>query len=131
MFGLSEPFGCGGEDKLCFDLFTRVCFSWLRSFFAVETFCPPPLQPVRRSAGLDRRYFRLALDSRFTKLYLLLKITPFDVCFILKLALGRRPASRQEDAEQKLLSAPLLLVAIETRAMMESRRVWGRAGRLQ
>lgn len=68
-------------------------------------------QPVRRSVGLD---LRLALDSGFTKLYLLFEITPFDVCFILKFALGWRPASHQEDAEQKLLSAPLLLVAIET-----------------
>lgn len=47
-----------------------------------------------------------------------------------KIALGQQPVSHQEDAEQKLLSAPLLLVAIETQAMMESRRVWGSAGRL-
>lgn len=47
--------------------------------------------------------------------------------FYCEIALGQQPASHQEDAEQKLLSAPLLLVAIETQAMMESRRVLGEA----
>lgn len=50
--------------------------------------------------------------------------------FYFEIALGQQPASHQEDAEQKLFFAPLLLVAIETQAMMESRRVWGRAWRL-
>lgn len=49
--------------------------------------------------------------------------------FYFEIALGQQPANHQEDAEQKLLSASLLLVAIETQAMMESRRVWGRVGR--
>lgn len=51
--------------------------------------------------------------------------------FYFEIALGQQPANHQEDAEQKLLSASLLLVAIETQAMMESRRVWGRVGRLR
>lgn len=50
--------------------------------------------------------------------------------FYFEIALGQPPANHQEDAEQKLLSTPLLLVAIETQAMMESRRVWGRVERL-
>lgn len=45
--------------------------------------------------------------------------------FYFEIAPGQQPASHQEDAEQKLLSASLLLVAIATQAMMESRRVLG------
>lgn len=36
---------------------------------------------------------------------------------------GRQPGSYQEEAEQKLLSASSPLVAVETQAVMESRKV--------
>lgn len=36
---------------------------------------------------------------------------------------GQQPESYQEESEQKLLSASSVLVAVETRAVMESRRI--------
>lgn len=60
LFELLEPFGCGEEDKLCFDLFTRVCFSWLRSFCRRDVLsfprCTSP-QPVRQSVTLGLSVF--------------------------------------------------------------------------
>lgn len=111
----------------------RSVLSPLHEHSAGWTVCQP--QPYRlrvicldKSSNLANTSDRL-FRSPSTKPLFVFEITAFDVCFILKLLLVSQPANHQEDAEQKLLSASLLLVAIETQAMMESRRVWGRVGR--
>lgn len=89
LFGLLESFGCGEEDKLCFDLFTRVCFSWLRSFCRRDVVSFPRcinLQPVRRSVELRLKHLIGFKFSLYQTLFSF-EITPLDVCFILKLLL--------------------------------------------
>lgn len=103
-------FGCGEEDKLCFDLFTRVCFSWLRSFCRPDVLSFPhcmSLQPVRQSVRLDLRCFRFSLY----KTLFIFEITPFDVCFILKLLLvsSQRAISRMLNRNCCLRRCCLLL----------------------
>lgn len=53
----------------------------------------------------------------------MLEMTLFNIWVSFERAFGRQPGNHQEETEQKLLSTSSPLVAVETRPVMESRRV--------